>query len=664
MRFDRLVLIFVLLVLPVAFWLGSTSYDPAKFTLLAFAGACWLGSLAWRLWTDRSIPRPSGWLLAAGASLLVALGLSALQAHNAGLVLRTVLLTGLWLAVVFQTAVAVDSPSRLNTVLAAAIVSGVGVCLYGLAQIAGVLPGAPAASGYPPGISTLGNQNYLSGLAAVLLWPSVILWSQPSGWRRSAAVAATIIIAVTIIFVQAMGPLFGVVGSCFLVIPSLVLVRKKTSRRVPLVLGSSLLLTVVLGTFLLGEAMRPPPTSGDEPLSIHRKVFLDNHGALRRADWLVAREMFRTSPLTGRGAGNYAVMWPATRAKLFADPSVTGIEGHEPLALRAHNEAFQFFGETGLLGGAWLVFFTATGAWFWRRRWNTLAENRTRTRFLLLSAALIVAAIHGTVSFPLHLPATALMLAMVVGFMVSPAFAGTGFMPACWKGNRFLSIMPAVLALVLFAGSLREFVGDLYLAAGRQYYAAARLDLANSRLSKGNALSWWPGQGNLYHGLVLMAVGDTEGARRLLAISLEQRPSFEAYLALAEIHIDQGNFTEAARNLTIVEDCEPVMAFRYQTVYLRGLADLRQGHQDKARLRFGELLKMDPDNQRAWLALGYQEVLAGNPGQARIHYRRALNIIDRKLLHNSQEPGLEAMGSTARLKKHRQAAVKALASVS
>ena len=47
MRFDRLVLIFILLVLPVALWPGSTSYDGAKFTLLALAGACWLGSLAW-----------------------------------------------------------------------------------------------------------------------------------------------------------------------------------------------------------------------------------------------------------------------------------------------------------------------------------------------------------------------------------------------------------------------------------------------------------------------------------------------------------------------------------------------------------------------------------------------------------------------------------------
>jgi O-antigen ligase len=664
MRFDRLVLIAVLLVLPVAFWPGSTSYDPAKFTMLAVAGAFWLGHLAWRLAKGRPIPHPPRMFLIAGVALLAVMGVSALGAPQDDLVLRTSLLTALWLMVAFQTAVLVDSATRMRTVLSAAVVAGVGASLYGLAQIAGILPGAPEASGYPPGISTLGNQNYLSGLAAVLLGPSIILWSASSGWRRTGAVTATIVFVLTIVFAKAMGPLFGVIGSLFLVGPSLVLVRRGKSRRVPLVLGSSLLLTGILGTFLLSEAMRPPPPPGNEPLFIHRKVFLDNHGALRRTDWLVAQDMFRQSPLTGLGAGNYAVMWPATRARLFTDPTVTGIEGHEPLAIRAHNEVFQFLGETGLLGGLWLLVAGIGGAWFWRRRWRSQEDDRTHADFLLLTASLFVAAIHATVSFPLHLPATALMLAVVVGFMLSPAFAGHQAEAVVRKGNLVLAILPAALALILLAGSVREFVGDLHLATGKRFFTAGNLIQADRHLSRGIALCRWPQEGFLYHGLTRMAAGDNPGAHRLLTASLAVRPTFEGYLALAEIQIEQGKFEDADRNLTLVEDCEPFMSFRYQAAYLRGLAELRQDHLEPARLRFQELLKLEPDNQRAWLALGYLKVLEGNPGQARVYYGRALEIIDRKLGKYSREPGPEARGMAVRLKEHRQAAVKALESVS
>jgi O-antigen ligase len=662
MRFDRTVLIIILLVLPVAFWPSSTSYDSAKFTLLAVAGACWLGNLAWRLGANRPILRPPVLLIAAGLSLLVVIGVSALRAYHVGLVFRTVLLAALWLAVVFQTAVTSDHPSRMRFLLTAAVGSGVIVSLYGLAQITGLMPGAPVDSGYPPGISTLGNQNYLAGLAAVLLWPSVILWSQPSTLRRAAAVIATVILAITIIIAMAMGPVFAVVGSFFLVMPSLVLVLKGKSLKVPLVLGASLVLAAILGSVLLGEAMRPSTQTPDETQTIHRKIFLENHGALRRTNWLVAKDMFLTSPWTGHGAGNYKPLWPTTRAKLYGDPMVNGLAGHEPLAAQAHNEVFQLLGETGLAGGLWLVLSGGAAIWYWRRRWRDLPDRGTRSDFLLLTASLLAAGIHGSVSFPLHIPATALALAMVVGLMVSPSFSGIGTTPSYWKGNRTLAMGPAALALVLFTGSLQEFAGDLHIAEGQRYFAAARLNQASFHLAKGVKLRQWPGAGNLYLGLVRVAGGDLQRARPALENSVLENPTFEGFLALAELSIDQGKFGEASRILTIVEDCEPFMEFRVQAAYLRGLAELRQGHFVESRRLFGELLVMDPDNQRAWLALGYQEVLEGRPGRARVCYLRALEIIEGKLRMLRKDNESSSGGASVRLNRHMKAAKKALKS--
>jgi len=647
MRFDRTILVIILLLLPVAFWPNSTSYDSLKFTLHAVAGACWLGNLAWRLGTGRPFPRPPKLLIAAGFSLLLVFGISALQAYSIGLVFRTILLTALWLMVVFQIAITSDNPSRMRFVLTAAVGSGVVVSIYGLAQIAGLVPGAPADSGYPPGISTLGNQNYMAGLAAVLLWPSVILWSQPSTIRRAVAMAATVILTVTVIIAMAMGPVFAVVGSFFLVIPSLVLVLKEKSQKVTVVLGSSLLFAVVLGSILLGEAMRAPTPTPAEPQTIHRKIFLENHGALRRTNWLVAKDMFLTSPWTGHGAGNYKALWPTTRAKLSIDPLVTGLADHEPLAAQAHNEVFQFLGETGLTGGLWLIFSGGTAVWYWRRRWRDLPDRGTRTHFLLLTAGLFVAGIHGSVSFPLHLPATALVLALMVGLMVSPSFSSTVTTPTYWKGNRTLAVGPAALALVLFIGSLQEFTGDLHIAEGQRYFAAARMNQASYHLAKGVELRQWPGVGNLYLGLN----------------SVRENPTFEGFLALAELSIDQGKFEEAGRLLTIVEGCKPFMDFRFQAAYLRGLAALRQGRYAESRRLFGKLLAKDPDNQRAWLALGYQEVLEGKTEQARVCYRRALEIVERKIRDTQVDRSANGPGEITRLGNHLKAAQKALNSI-
>ena len=233
----------------------------------------------------------------------------------------------------------------------------------------------------------------------------------------------------------------------------------------------------------------------------------------------------------------------------------------------------------------------------------------------------------------------------------------------CWKGKPALALVPAALALLLMVGAVREFTGDIFSATGQRYFAAGGMKEATTHLAKGVALQQWPGKGTLYLGLAKVATGDAAKARLLLEMSIAEKPTFEGYLALAELSIDENRFQEAGELLTVVENCEPFMNFRLQAAYLRGLSELRQGHQEKARDRFRALLQNDPLNQRAWLALGYQEVLAGNQDQARIYYLRALEIIEMKLRDTISKKGPESQGSIARLTNHRKAATKALESV-
>jgi|GEM_PF-6361354 len=663
MRFDRLVLYCLILVLPVAIWPGSTSYDAAKFTLWGLAGACWLGSGAWRLASGRPLNLPPGRLAAAGGALLAVLALSAVAAPNTDLVGRTVILTTLWLAVVFQTSVAANSVSRMRDLLAASVLSGTLVALYGLAQIVGWIPGAAPASGYPPGISTLGNQNQVGGLAAVLLWPSFILWSVRPGLRRTAAIGATVLLAVTVVASRAVGPLIAVLGSFLVMAPAFLLMRSGRGRLVPPVLAATLILTAAGGAWLATDVMFTTPTADDDTPGIHHEVFRANHGAVRRTNWLVAREIFLSSPPTGGGAGNYPVWWPATRARLGNDPTISGLAAHEPVAAQAHNDAFQFLAETGLAGGLWMVVCGAAFLVFWSRTFMAQPEPRTRTTFLLLTAGLLTVGLHAQVSFPLHLPATSLMVAVIAGLMTSPVFSPGTTPKNFGRRSRNLAFAPGLLAVLLALGSVREFAGDLKTAAGRKLYIAGRLDQAEGLLAQGIAWQSWPGEGPLYLGLTEAGLGRTGNAEKSLENSLRLKPSFEGYLALAEISIDAGRFPAANELLTVVEDCEPFGDFRLQAAYLRGLAEARQGHRQQARRLFRDLLEDDPLNQRVWLALGYEEVLAGNAEEARVCYRRAVDIIESKIqeVRSTGAPG--ESGDLLRLGRHLTTAQKALDSL-
>jgi tetratricopeptide (TPR) repeat protein len=224
-------------------------------------------------------------------------------------------------------------------------------------------------------------------------------------------------------------------------------------------------------------------------------------------------------------------------------------------------------------------------------------------------------------------------------------------------------VLPALLCLVIGVGALREFAGDLMLAAGQRQFALGKLDTAGSSLARGMELCRWPGEYPLYLGLVQIAGNQPAKARSNLEKSLAENPTFEGYLALAELSIDLGWFEEADKHLSLVEDCEPYQELRFQAAYLRALSDLRQDRHEKAYHGLRALVEADPDNQRAWLALGYLAVLVDDQEQARKCYSRALAIIDGKIRDLETERGTPRRGDLVRLRDHRKTAQKALNSI-
>lgn len=656
MKFSRQILIQLLWLLPVAFWAGNTNYDAAKFTILGLATGLWLAHASLRQWQGYpGLPLGNKNILIWG-SFVILMGISLLNASNPTLVVRTGLLVSLFALVTFQTSRQTGGLPRQNPLLAAVTLGAVLVSVYGLLQMASILPGAPPASGYPPGISTLGNQNYLAGFLATAIWPTLILALGTSSQRhRMVVISALGLILLTLILAGATGPQVALLSAAALVTPCLILVSKGLARLVPVVLAGLLVIVAATGFWLLHDATTSFPEKAQP--SLHHRLLAANHGGIRAADWHAATGMLKSDPLTGVGAGNYLVRWPEFRAQLPAAKLGAETLQGTPISTRAHNDLLQWLAETGLAGVLFLLSVMAVFALAWRRHF--LAQDRhNQTGYILVTAGVLTVAIHSTVSFPLHLPATSLVLAFLLGLLFLNENAPQQTRPG--RMNKVQSLALAVAALALVSGSIQEFRGDLLTASGRGYFKEGKIREAVAQLEKGVHLQKWPHRGNLYLALAQTALGRGNKAEENFHLSINDHPSYEAFLALAESVINHGDFPTAVYYLDLVKNCDPQPGFIRQENFHRGFMLVRQGQLVAAREKFSQLLWEDADQHRALLALGYIEARLGRPRIAEEFYNQAIAVIDNKLAEFRTNPGQESAAFPAKLQQNRQVAVKAL----
>jgi len=662
----RFALFLLSFVLPVALWTGSTSYEPAKFLLWALAAAAWFALLAMAIARRRILTMPPWGLLLAGASLLLVMLPGLWRATAPALVVRAMLWSALWWLTAVTTALALRDRRDLRRLLWCAIGGVAIVCLYGLLQIAQILPG-PGEWSVPFGISTLGNENYVAELAAVWLLPSLLVVLGAAGaLKRAAALIICALLLGMLTFSSAAAARFAAVAATVFALAGWMLIRSRWNLRAPVVLGA-IAMTGALTAGALVADMLTPARDPESSTSWTARVFADNHGAIRRTDWLVAQEQWRHSPLFGCGAGNYGVNWPGTRAALTRSGLVAGLAEQTPVATRAHHEYLQLAAELGWAGVAWLSAVLLAGVLHWARRWRATASNDDRHALLLLTAGLAAAAVTGLVSFPAHLPASALALALLTGALWSPALGpptlGSPTSSVCALGlPRWSAAAPLAVALLLAVGAVRAFDGDLWIARGSRLFIGGSLGPAVAPLRTGIERLPWPDEARLYLGLALAATEQPDEAARTLEASLRDRPSFEALLALAELRLDGRRFDQASELLAVVEECRPALTFQQQAGYLRALSALRREQRDDASALFTSLITNDPEDHRSWLGLGYLHALEGDRDAAAACYRRAIAALEAKIAAPAPRTAA-ARGQTVRWRAHLETARRALASV-
>jgi O-antigen ligase len=135
--------------------------------------------------------------------------------------------------------------------------------------------------------------------------------------------------------------------------------------------------------------------------------------AARINAWKGVLPMIAANPISGTGLGTFSLAYP--RYKIYGETVIWD---------QAHNEYLQAFAESGLIGGAILVWGLVV---FWRRRLSPLLSNRWQAQPpVALGAALgvLVLWIHSLVEFNLQIPANGLLF-VLLGALVFAAKSRT-----------------------------------------------------------------------------------------------------------------------------------------------------------------------------------------------------------------------------------------------
>lgn len=645
----------LLFVLPLLIYLDNTAYGYTKliFALIftSFILLVWIvemivqGSYTLNL---TELIWPSG-------VLLMVCFLSLANAKSIGVGLESIGILIYFFFIYLLVANTVKTRGHIKLLLGVLLVSAVLAALYGLLQFYGVLPGTPGRTGGTSAIiSSLGNKNYLGGFLVYLFVPSLILiFTTKRIWIKILAVFSLGIIYLTFIPVSSDGTWGSLVISFVFLLSGMVVFRlfsllSKNRRWVVALIGVLILAYLLQGTpgplnSLLGySAVKKPAEKGW--LSSVPLIGRLPRELVRLEDWWVGWEMFKDHPILGIGIGNYKVRFLEYKGIFRTTERSKGFDFDIQRAVQAHNEYVQMGSELGILGilalafGVFIIFRGAVG--------RIIFENSAGNKFILLAflSGVIAFIVHSSVSFPLHLPASALDLVLLLGIINSKyfdkrsnnqnkslSFFQSGKLhlrkPALWIAVSLLVILSISVSVLAY----RDWQADVHLDQGIKELQMGRSYTAREEFNRSLKLSFHPREVLFYLGVVNNQLGDREKAIHFFKKSLNTFVVESTYAQLATLYFQKGDYSEALTYLNTLLDIDPEESREIQARFMIALIDLKHGNIKEALAKMDKLITQYPSYERTYIARADIYQAQGRISEAEKDLRLALKLIEKRL---------------------------------
>lgn len=530
----------------------------------------------------------------------------------------------------------------LNTVVAALVaVLAIWQILRGTS-----IPGGIVSTDLP-GVATLGNQNYTAGYLMVSFFPGLSLFLRLE-WRSGPSLVASLLLLAILsgmVLCRSLGALAGLAVGIFCLLGMWLFQRwgKGQLRG----FFAAALLAVLLGGTALGLIISDSRwVQGTIPADPGgwQQVLGNNQAEARAREWWICLQMVGENPWTGVGLNSYKAAWPHYRAAHTRWTLARRYPGQEipspngPRFTRAHNEWLQILAELGLPGGLVLVAGLVALIRWLISTLGSLAPREIKHR-LFMAAGLAALGVLSLVSFPWHLPATCLGAALLLAGLF-PAEGNDPIPPyPVGKGKVLGGVVATLVSGLLFWVAWAEFTSDLLYRQGQEARLAGRFPEATAILRNSVGRSLWPDQALTPLGLSLAVNGDLFGAEATLRRALEIEPTYEAYVELARILGEKGEFEEAREILTLLAECYPTQHIRKEIAYNLSVLELRTGRLDLATQQSRALLDLDPQMPRAWLVKGVLERMKGQLAEAEVSLQKSAELARDQLARLPEQTG-------------------------
>ncbi|MBI3950715.1 MAG: O-antigen ligase family protein [Acidobacteria bacterium] len=220
--------------------------------------------------------------------------------------------------------------------------------------------------------------------------------------------------------------------------------------------------------------------------------------------------MIRDAPWGGHGLGTFGLQFPAYQGAAFSQQWATPFIGNASFTSYAHNDYLQLWAEVGLLG----LFAFSTLIWIVLKRGRELANSPVA---LGCWAALISLLVNAAVAFPLHLPTSLMLFAVLLAVVEGPVCKKTF--------SVSLPVAPARLGILLLAMTLCLII---YRSSYHQLAADAALFRASVALESGR----WSDAEKAIHTAIGHAPTRREGYSMLGRLHLQRDEYEQALVAL------------------------------------------------------------------------------------------------------------------------------------
>lgn len=471
-------------------------------------------------------------------------------------------------------------------------------------------------------------------LTALLLGTTVAwLWNRPfaeAGWARLGRAFSPL----GWLGLGALGGLLGLAG-----VPRLL--THWRGQRLPRWVGIGALVVLALA---VGFFLATPP--GRATVDSLRDLAVKSSAKVRTQDWWIAYHMFQEQPLIGVGLGDYKREFLPYKAKfLRTERGQRYAErvGYLQRAAQAHNEYVQILAEMGVVGGFALVFFLVVLV---RSAWRRLRANASSVEGSLwaagLSAGTVAFLSDSLFSFPLHLPANALLFAFLLGALSSPALgAPSRTVSLGVQGTRVLAGVVVGIAMIVSVFAYRDWLADTYLDRGMRAAKLREDTEAKRLLEKSVELDFAPAEAFYWLGTIALREGDPERARDYFEQMLPRFTTESGYYQLALVYFQLGEYEKSREYLDLLLAMDPSPTLKPEALYLQVTLISRLEGPEAALSQVEELVKRYPNEEKLWVALAQLYLAQGERERAKVTLEKTLRLVNRKLkaLDRRLQPG-------------------------